>query len=163
MPENQDFYQLLGIEPDATVDQIEAAYRAAAVTWHPDLNKSPEATRMMQEINRARNVLLNPMARMLHNLGNPTYREWARRTGRWVPPQTAPGPFSYGPQASTPSEGSRYAPGGTGWSSTPDWVYEPPELEPEDRPYIPNRLAALFVIALSSALIYAFVTEVVLA
>ena len=44
---------LLGVGYDADKYQIKLAYRKKAKEYHPDLNKSPDATRMFQEINNA--------------------------------------------------------------------------------------------------------------
>ncbi len=165
MPDSPDFYRVLGVEPDAGNEEIEAAYRKAAVEWHPDVNDSPEATAKMQEINQARDVLLNPMRRMLHNLTNPTYREWAQRSGRWVPPEASEwsGLQDVGGRSAGGGPGDRFRYANGRWYER-EQPYEPQEVEPEpdDRPYISNRFAALFVVVISAALIYAFVTEVVL-
>ena len=32
----QDFYATLGVKPGASKDDIKAAYRKAAMKWHPD-------------------------------------------------------------------------------------------------------------------------------
>src|ERR1700721_2381896 len=34
----QDFYVILGVERDASAEQIKSAYRKAALQWHPDRN-----------------------------------------------------------------------------------------------------------------------------
>ncbi len=45
--------ETLGVKPDATPAEIKKAYREAAAKYHPDINKSPEATAKMAEINEA--------------------------------------------------------------------------------------------------------------
>ena len=44
---------LLGVGYDADKYQIKLAYRKKAKQYHPDLNKSPDATKMFQKINSA--------------------------------------------------------------------------------------------------------------
>jgi hypothetical protein len=47
------YYAVLGIKSDATIELIRKAYHQLAMQYHPDLNKTPEATERMQEINLA--------------------------------------------------------------------------------------------------------------
>jgi len=44
---------LLGLAEGFTQDALKKRYRQMMRTWHPDVNKSPEATRMAQAINAA--------------------------------------------------------------------------------------------------------------
>ena len=46
-------YEILGVPKDADDLSIRKAYRALALKNHPDRNPSPDATRIMQEINNA--------------------------------------------------------------------------------------------------------------
>ena len=39
MDANKDPYKTLGIEPDASIEEIKCAYRKAAIRWHPDVSK----------------------------------------------------------------------------------------------------------------------------
>lgn len=63
-----DHYGILGVRQDSDTDTIKAAHRALAARFHPDVNNSPDATRHMQEINTARDVLLNPLSRVYYDL-----------------------------------------------------------------------------------------------
>jgi len=47
------WHEALGVDPDASPQEIKKAYRAAARKYHPDVNKSPEAEEKMKEINEA--------------------------------------------------------------------------------------------------------------
>jgi molecular chaperone DnaJ len=52
-----DYYEVLGVSKDATLDQIKAAYRKLALQYHPDRNKSPEAEEKFKQISEAYAVL----------------------------------------------------------------------------------------------------------
>lgn len=53
------YYEVLGVDRQATREEITAAYRRAAMRWHPDRNMSnPEATEKFQEIEQAYRFLM---------------------------------------------------------------------------------------------------------
>ena len=62
-----NYYVILEIEPGVDQEIIEAAYRRLALLYHPDLNRSPEATYHMQEVNAAYNTLRNPGKRAIYD------------------------------------------------------------------------------------------------
>jgi molecular chaperone DnaJ len=53
----KDYYEVLGVQKDASKDQIKDAYRKLALQFHPDRNKSPEAEARFKEISEAYAVL----------------------------------------------------------------------------------------------------------
>jgi len=58
MAGNKDFYAILGVDKNASDDDIKSAYRKLAKKYHPDLNKdNPQAAEKFKEINEAYEVL----------------------------------------------------------------------------------------------------------
>ena len=53
----KDYYEVLGVQRNATKDQIKDAYRKLALQFHPDRNKAPEAEERFKEISEAYAVL----------------------------------------------------------------------------------------------------------
>ncbi len=77
----QNYYRILQIDPAAEQEVIEGAYRRLAGKYHPDKNSSPDATRRMQEINEAYEVLHDPFKRAAYNRKLQTWSE-RRRAGK---------------------------------------------------------------------------------
>ena len=58
MAEKKDYYKILGVNKDATQDDIKKAFRKLSVKWHPDRNQgSKEAEAKFKEIAEAYEVL----------------------------------------------------------------------------------------------------------
>lgn len=63
-----DYYKVLGVEKNATADDIKKAYRKLARKHHPDLNPNdPEAVKIFQQINEAHEVLSDPEKRQKYD------------------------------------------------------------------------------------------------
>src|SRR4029079_12026117 len=59
-----DYYKVLGVEKNASADDIRKAYRKLARQQHPDLNPNDkEAHKKFQQINEANEVLGDPEKR----------------------------------------------------------------------------------------------------
>jgi hypothetical protein len=74
-----DPFAVLGVAPNASAEEVAAAYRSLAKRWHPDRVEGPQAARRMAEINAAYDLLRS--------------ERWLARRGRSDPPP-APTPAS---------------------------------------------------------------------
>lgn len=55
--EFKDYYKILGVDKNASVDDVKKAYRKLARKYHPDISKEADAEKHMREINEAKEVL----------------------------------------------------------------------------------------------------------
>ena len=53
----KDYYKILGVDRDATADQVKKAYRLLARKYHPDVSKEPNAEEKFKEVAEAYEVL----------------------------------------------------------------------------------------------------------
>jgi curved DNA-binding protein CbpA len=63
----KDYYKVLGVSRTASSNQIKQAYRGLCKTYHPDKNPSPEATRIIQEVNAAYEVLSDTTGKAIYD------------------------------------------------------------------------------------------------
>lgn len=63
----KDYYASLGIQRNATADEIKKAFRKLARKYHPDVSKEPDAEARMKEVNEAYAVLSDPEKRAAYD------------------------------------------------------------------------------------------------
>jgi curved DNA-binding protein CbpA len=63
-----DYYKILGLNKDATKAEIKKRYRELAKKYHPDVNKSANATAEMQNIQEAYYILYDDEARLRYDI-----------------------------------------------------------------------------------------------
>ena len=64
----RDYYEVLGIDKNATEDQIKKAYRTIAIKYHPDRNPGDkEAEEKFKEAAEAYDVLHDPQKRQQYD------------------------------------------------------------------------------------------------
>ena len=63
----RDLYEILGVQRDASPDEIKRAYRALAREHHPDVSSAPEAEERFKEIVGAYEILSDPQKRQQYD------------------------------------------------------------------------------------------------
>src|SRR5690349_5037707 len=100
-----NLYEVLQVSANASPEVVQAAYRVLARAYHPDVNQSPHAARMMRQLNAAYKVLSDPARRARYD---------AQRAHQWrarvVPTVVRPVRAEVPPETARPMT---YAGGGT--------------------------------------------------
>ena len=65
MSATENYYQLLGLAPDATHEQIQSAYKRLSKAYHPDAG--PTDSQKMVDINEAHDTLSDPIKRAAYD------------------------------------------------------------------------------------------------
>ncbi|ARS91539.1 J domain-containing protein [Natrarchaeobaculum aegyptiacum] len=70
----ETYYDVLEIDPEASRDEIESAYRERVLETHPDHNDAPDASEQFQRVSRAKDVLTDGDERARYDrLGHDAY------------------------------------------------------------------------------------------
>ncbi len=76
MANKRDYYEVIGVDRNASLDDIKAAFRKKAKQYHPDMNKDnpKEAEEKFKEVNEAYSVLSDPESRKKYdNFGHDAF------------------------------------------------------------------------------------------
>ncbi len=102
--EYKDYYDIMGVERDATVDELKRSYRKLARKYHPDVSQEADAEAKFKEVGEAYEVLKDPEKRAAYDqLGS----QWQAGQDFQPPPGWDAG-FEFsggGPQANGPETG----------------------------------------------------------
>ena len=75
----ETYYEVLGVDPDATVDEIESAYRDRVLETHPDHSDDPDAAEQFNRVTTAKSVLTDETKRARYDrLGHDAYVDFAQ-------------------------------------------------------------------------------------
>jgi curved DNA-binding protein len=72
--EYKDYYGTLGVQREASADEIRKAFRRLARKYHPDVSKEPDAEARMKEVNEAYAVLSDAEKRAAYDQLGQGYR-----------------------------------------------------------------------------------------
>src|SRR5210317_322012 len=67
MAAKRDYYEVLGVTKTSTSDEIKQQYRKLALKFHPDRNKSSEASEHCKEISEAYAVISDPEKKQIYD------------------------------------------------------------------------------------------------
>jgi curved DNA-binding protein CbpA len=106
-----DYYEILGVPPDATQEQIKRRYRDLARRYHPDISRSADAAEKFRKINEANQVLSDPQKRATYD----TERAFTQSRQRpSPPPPSSPSSGSHPASAPSGASGSGARPASSG-------------------------------------------------
>ena len=79
----KDYYKTLGVERNASQDDIKKAFRRLARQYHPDMNKGDQdAEEKFKEVNEANEVLSDPDKRQKYDQFGSHWQQYERAGGR---------------------------------------------------------------------------------
>ncbi len=96
MTSNRDYYEILGVDKDASQDDIKSAYRKLALKYHPDRNDAENAEEKFKEINKAYQILSDEKKRQKYDqFGHAAFSGAGGMGGNPFTGGARSGPFTY--------------------------------------------------------------------
>jgi curved DNA-binding protein len=126
--EYQDYYKTLGVERNASPEELKRAYRKLAMKYHPDRNLGDKSLEeKFKQINEAYEVLKDPQKRARYDQLGESYNNWQQTSGGsgnfnwddWFGQQQAASAYGGSPRGGTRVEMgdlNDFFGGGTGFS-----------------------------------------------
>lgn len=116
-----DYYDLLGVNKNASASEIKVAYRKQALKWHPDRNKTAGANEKFKEINKAYEVLADPKKKQMYDqYGSEAFEKQGMGGAQYA----RQGPFTYTYTTDFSGGGSPFEGSGFGGFSDPFEIFE---------------------------------------
>jgi curved DNA-binding protein len=84
--EFEDYYKVLGVERDASQQEIQKAFRKLAKKYHPDVSKEENAEEQFKKANEAYEVLKDPEARQKYDQLGKNWKNFQSPEGGFSPP-----------------------------------------------------------------------------
>ena len=79
---SEDFYEVLGVDRDASEDEISRAFRRQAAEYHPDVSDDPDAEEKFKRIQKAKDVLTDEEKRAAYDqLGHERFTQADKHGG----------------------------------------------------------------------------------
>lgn len=105
----KDYYDILGVDKNASQEDIRKAYRKLARQYHPDVSKAPDAAARMAEVNEAHTVLGDPEKRAAYDtVGAQAWAAGARSGDDIRPPPGSGGWYRGSAQEASAEDFSRH-------------------------------------------------------
>ncbi len=78
----EDFYEVLGVDRDASEEEIKRAFRQAAAQYHPDVSDDPDAEEKFKRARKAKDVLTDEEKRRAYDrLGHDRFEQAEKQGG----------------------------------------------------------------------------------
>ncbi len=141
MRELERYYRILELEPGASLEEVNQAYRDLAFIWHPDRipqekdRLQEKARKKLQQINEARDKLRSIKAKYQSQPSKPYQPRKTAAPSSESKTEWPSSPYPYQPKKtaapSSSSKSNSYAPYQQKWSPksspTPNKAYQPPQ------------------------------------